>query len=84
MKMSIRSQKTFVLGVGAQKAGTSWLHHQLASRADTDFGFLKEYHVFDVIFHSEYEYFRPKRVAPWKWRGGGISSLKTRILFQLL
>ena len=66
--MSIRSQKTFVLGVGAQKAGTSWLHHQLASRADTDFGFLKEYHVFDVIFHSEYEYFRPKRVAPWKWR----------------
>ena len=57
MKMSIRSQNTFVLGVGAQKAGTSWLHHQLASRADTDFGFLKEYHVFDVIFHSEYEYF---------------------------
>ena len=64
----MRSQKVFVLGVGAQKAGTSWLHHQLASRADTDFGFLKEYHIFDALFHPEYEYFKPKRHPPWKWR----------------
>ena len=64
----MRSQKVFVLGVGAQKAGTSWLHHQLASRADTDFGFLKEYHIFDTLFHPEYECFKPKKFAPWKWR----------------
>ena len=64
----MRSQKVFVLGVGAQKAGTSWLHYQLASRADTDFGFLKEYHIFDAVCHPEYECFRPKRHAPWKWR----------------
>jgi len=33
---------TFVLGLGAQKAGSSWLHAQLNSRRDADFGFLKE------------------------------------------
>ena len=27
----------FLLGVGAQKAGTSWLHKQLHSRPDADF-----------------------------------------------
>ena len=64
----MQSKKVFVLGVGAQKAGTSWFHHQLASRADTDFGFLKEYHIFDALFHSEYECFKPKKFAPWKWR----------------
>ena len=38
----------FLLGVGAQKAGTSWLHQQLQARGDTDFGVLKEYHVHDA------------------------------------
>ena len=38
----------FLLGVGAQKAGTSWLHQQLQARDDTDFGVLKEYHVHDA------------------------------------
>ena len=38
----------FLLGVGAQKAGTTWLHQQLQARADTDFGVLKEYHVHDA------------------------------------
>jgi hypothetical protein len=35
--------------VGAQKAGTSWLHDQLNRRKDADFGFCKEYHVFDAL-----------------------------------
>ena len=39
---------SFLLGVGAQKAGTTWLHQQLQARADTDFGVLKEYHVHDA------------------------------------
>ena len=39
----------FLLGVGAQKAGTSWLHAQLNRRSDSDFGFLKEYHVHDAL-----------------------------------
>jgi len=39
----------FLLRVGAQKAGTSWLHQQLHSRPDANFGFCKEYHIHDVL-----------------------------------
>ena len=39
----------FLLGVGAQKAGTTWLHAQLNRRPDADFGFLKEYHIYDTL-----------------------------------
>ena len=45
--------KTFILGVGAQKGGTTWLHRQLNSNANIDLGFRKEYHVFDAI--EDYE-----------------------------
>ena len=45
--------KTFILGVGAQKGGTTWLHRQLNSNSNIDFGFRKEYHVFDAI--EDYE-----------------------------
>jgi hypothetical protein len=37
----------FLLGVGAQKAGTTWLHAYLRSLPEVDLGFMKEYHVFD-------------------------------------
>jgi hypothetical protein len=48
----------FLLGVGAQKAGTSWLHQQLHSRPDADFGVLKEYHVYDARTVPELMRFR--------------------------
>ncbi len=35
--------KTFILGVGAQKCGTSWLHHQLQQHPLVHMGFCKEY-----------------------------------------
>ena len=41
--------KIFVLGVGAQKCGTTWLHDQLKSNQSVNMGFRKEYHVFDSI-----------------------------------
>ena len=62
------SDATFLLGVGAQKAGTSWLHDQLDRRKDADFGFLKEYHVFDALELEHCSYFRPKNPTPLKWR----------------
>ena len=62
------SDATFLLGVGAQKAGTSWLHDQLDRRKDADFGFLKEYHVFDALQLEHFSYFRPKNPTPLKWR----------------
>lgn len=42
-------RKTFLLGVGAQRSGTTWLHRYLSSHPDVDLGFTKEYHVFDAL-----------------------------------
>lgn len=43
-------KKTFLLGVGAQKSGTTWLYNSLVKYAD-EFqpGFCKEYHIFDGL-----------------------------------
>jgi len=47
--MSPMSPGTFLLGLGAQKAGTSWLHSYLATYDGVDFGDYKEYHVWDGL-----------------------------------
>jgi len=41
--------KKFILGVGAQKSGTTWLHYFVSEQPFSDFGFRKEYHIFDAI-----------------------------------
>jgi hypothetical protein len=40
---------TFLLGVGAMKAGTTWLHDYLAASPQCEPGVRKEYHVFDSL-----------------------------------
>ena len=45
--MKINNNKTFILVIGAQKAGTSWLYRALNERKDTNFGVTKEYHIWD-------------------------------------
>lgn len=50
--------KTFLLGVGAQKAGTTWLHRYLQSFDNTDLGFAKEYHIWDALHCPECSRFR--------------------------
>lgn len=42
-------EKFFVLGVGAQKSGTTWLHSYLAGHSQANLGAAKEYHVFDAL-----------------------------------
>jgi len=42
-------KKNFLLGVGCQKGGTTWLHSQLKKSTRVDLGFAKEYHLFDVL-----------------------------------
>lgn len=58
-------RKVFVLGLGAQKAGTSWLHDYLDSDPGADFGGLKEYHVWDALTLQEAAHFdmRPGRMV---------------------
>ncbi|ANM31255.1 hypothetical protein ABI59_19275 [Acidobacteria bacterium Mor1] len=41
------SQKTYIVGIGAQKAGTSWLHHQLWHHPQVAMSGMKELHFFD-------------------------------------
>jgi hypothetical protein len=40
---------TFLLGLGAQKSGTAWLHRYLDSSPQCDPGFRKEYHIWDAV-----------------------------------
>lgn len=42
-------ERTFVLGLGAQKAGTSWLHDYLAASPSSAPAFRKEMHVWDGL-----------------------------------
>lgn len=53
--MDGRVEKIFLLGVGCQKGGTTWLHRYLNRHPEVNLGFRKEYHVFDALTIS---YFR--------------------------
>ena len=44
------TKKIFILGIGAQKAGTSWLHAQLQKQPSVNLGAVKEYHFLDSLF----------------------------------
>lgn len=50
--------KTFLLGVGCQKGGTTWLHDYLARHPQCDMGFQKEYHIFDGLDLPDLKPFR--------------------------
>lgn len=55
--------KIFVLGVGCQKGGTTWLHSQLDACGDADMGFTKEYHVFDALYLADFDVFYNQALA---------------------
>jgi len=44
------SDKQYVLGLGAQRTGSTWLRSQLQRSPEVDLGFVKEYHFFDALF----------------------------------
>jgi hypothetical protein len=51
--------RTFVLGLGAQKAATSWVHRYLRHYPEASLGAIKEYHIWDVLRVPELGYFSP-------------------------
>lgn len=69
----MKPDKTFILGLGAQKSGTSWLHDYLDNDEAADFGALKEYHVWDAVTLRE--------MAPFDMRPG---QFKNRTLARLI
>ena len=54
----------FLLGLGAQKAGTTWLHHILASQIFCNMGFMKEYHIWDAKFSPLCEFWKVTNTKP--------------------
>lgn len=56
-----QEQPTFILCIGSPKAGTTWLHHYLASFECADLGFKKEYHVFDTVYLEDSDHFLPRK-----------------------
>lgn len=45
--------RLFILGVGAQKSGTSWLYHYLATAPNAATDGVKEYHIWDTVYLQE-------------------------------
>jgi len=71
----------FVFGVGAQKAGTTWLHQYISSHDFSDFGFRKEYHVFDAAEDKKGSfYIKAKRRAEVASRSVPVSERGMRII----
>ena len=67
----------FILGVGGQKCGTTWLHYYLSQHRFVDFGFEKEYHIFDARTLPECEYFLDNIVTKvTEQMGGGLPALR--------
>jgi len=54
-------KKQFILGVGCQKGGTSWLYEQLKICNSVDMGLVKEYHVFDALYVPDCKKFINKK-----------------------
>lgn len=52
--------KTFLLGVGAQKAGTTWLYQFLRHHPECNMGTIKEYAVFDTALRPDLSYDRQR------------------------
>ena len=42
--------KTFILSIGAQRTGSTWLHSQITKNKQLQMGLCKEHHIFDVLF----------------------------------
>jgi len=43
------NEKSFLLGLGNQKCGTTWLHRYLRAKQNFNSGALKEYHIWDAL-----------------------------------
>ena len=43
------TKKTFILGLGAQKAGTTWLYEYIQNSPNANLGQLKEYHFLNMV-----------------------------------
>jgi hypothetical protein len=78
------AERVFVLGVGAQRSGTTWLHSYLTNQRHAYFGPLKEYHVFDVLHINCCRNLNANDELGWQTRGGWRRRAKAKELRQKL
>jgi hypothetical protein len=57
------ARRTFLLGLGCQKGGTTWLHAYLERHPQAIGGFCKEYHVVDAHFREARRTWQDARIA---------------------
>ena len=65
--------KIFVLGIGAQKAGTTWLHDYLLGRGDIYMPRRKELHYFDTKYRPDLQ--KGSKRQPWRRPQGSEAPL---------
>jgi len=58
--MDTGDRPVFLLGLGAQKTGTSWLHDYLQAHEQCATGFTKEYHILDGLYVPQMKFFRDR------------------------
>ncbi|TMV82830.1 sulfotransferase [Thioclava sp. BHET1] len=63
-------QATVLLGVGATKAGTTWLYRYLSGRDDCHFRSVKELHFFDALDHGSQQ----RQIDQLSRRSAGFSA----------
>jgi hypothetical protein len=56
-------KKQFILGLGAQRTGSTWLRSQLQTCAEINLGFCKEYHFLDALFVPEMKSFHSDHLS---------------------
>jgi sulfotransferase family protein len=56
-------RKIFLLGLGCQKGGTTWLHDYLKGHPQVSSGFSKEYHALDAHFLESRRLWQDRRIA---------------------
>jgi hypothetical protein len=62
VRSSGQARKTFLLGIGCQKGGTSWLFEYLAKHPEVATGYGKEYHVLDTRFCPPFRGYHARRI----------------------
>ena len=65
-------QPRFILGLGAQKAGSTWAREYLSSDSKADFGPIKEYHVWDALHLAHAKHFDQRHRGRLRIQSEGI------------
>jgi len=67
--MGLALQNTFILGVGAQKSGSTWVHHYLKNSPHFNPGLMKEYHIWDALFIESCKKYLVKNIEEQTFKG---------------